>query len=84
MPLLAEMRSDQPAIPAAARQAGAQNALTLVPAWVRSDKELPMIQRLSSSLDFQAEALMLRGQRQRVIASNIANADTPGYVARDF
>ena len=43
-----------------------------------------MIQRLTGSLDFQAEALMLRGQRQRVIASNIANADTPGYVARDF
>ena len=43
-----------------------------------------MIQRLTASLDFQAEALMLRGQRQRVIASNIANADTPGYVARDF
>ena len=43
-----------------------------------------MIQRLTGSLDFQAEALMLRGQRQRIIASNIANADTPGYVARDF
>ena len=43
-----------------------------------------MIQRLTGSLDFQAQALMLRGQRQRVIASNIANADTPGYAARDF
>ena len=27
---------------------------------------------------------MLRAERQRAIASNIANADTPGYVARDF
>jgi flagellar basal-body rod protein FlgB len=27
---------------------------------------------------------MLRSERQRLIASNIANADTPGYVARDF
>ena len=36
------------------------------------------------SLDFQARALLLRGERQRLIASNIANADTPGYVARDL
>lgn len=35
-------------------------------------------------LDFQAQALTLRAERQRVIASNIANADTPGYLARDF
>ena len=27
---------------------------------------------------------MLRAERQRLIASNIANADTPGYQARDF
>jgi flagellar basal-body rod protein FlgB len=26
----------------------------------------------------------MRAERQRMIASNIANADTPGYVARDF
>ncbi len=38
---------------------------------------------ITDNLDFQARALMLRGERQRVIASNIANADTPGYVARD-
>jgi len=43
-----------------------------------------MINRLSSALDFQAQALLLRADRQRLIASNIANADTPGYVARDF
>lgn len=43
-----------------------------------------MINRLSGVLDFQAQALMLRADRQRLIASNIANADTPGYVARDF
>jgi flagellar basal-body rod protein FlgB len=43
-----------------------------------------MINRLSDSLDFQAQALSLRAERQRLIASNIANADTPGYVARDF
>ncbi len=37
-----------------------------------------------SSLDFQAQALILRSDRQRLIASNIANADTPGYLARDM
>jgi flagellar basal-body rod protein FlgB len=46
--------------------------------------ERPMIQRLTSSLAFQTEALVLRAERQRLIASNIANADTPGYVSRDF
>ena len=43
-----------------------------------------MIHRLTDTLNFQAEALVLRSERQRLIASNIANADTPGYVARDF
>jgi flagellar basal-body rod protein FlgB len=40
--------------------------------------------RLTQGLDFQAQALTLRAERQRLIASNIANADTPGYVARDM
>jgi flagellar basal-body rod protein FlgB len=43
-----------------------------------------MISRLTDSLDFHAQALVLRAERQRVIAGNIANADTPGYQARDF
>jgi len=43
-----------------------------------------MINRLTDSLDFHSQALQLRAERQRVIASNIANADTPGYQARDF
>jgi len=43
-----------------------------------------MINRLTETLNFQAEALVLRSERQRLIASNIANADTPGYVARDM
>lgn len=29
-------------------------------------------------------ALLLRSQRAEVIAANLANADTPGYKARDF
>ena len=40
--------------------------------------------RLADTLDFQAQALSLRSERQRLIASNIANADTPGYVAREM
>lgn len=43
-----------------------------------------MIHRLTDTLNFQAEALTLRSERQRLIASNIANADTPGYVAKDM
>jgi flagellar basal-body rod protein FlgB len=43
-----------------------------------------MIPRLTNALEFQSQALVLRAERQKVIASNIANADTPGYKARDF
>ncbi len=43
-----------------------------------------MLNRLTDTLDFQAQALNLRSDRQRLIASNIANADTPGYVAREM
>ncbi|MEK8048638.1 flagellar basal body rod protein FlgB [Ideonella sp. DXS22W] len=42
------------------------------------------MQRLTQTLDFQANALVLRAERQRLIASNIANADTPGYQAREM
>ncbi len=40
--------------------------------------------RLTESIDFHGRALLLRAERQKVIASNIANADTPRYAARDF
>lgn len=43
-----------------------------------------MLNRMTDSLNFQTEALVLRSERQRLIASNIANGDTPGYQARDF
>lgn len=43
-----------------------------------------MLNRLTQGLDFHAQALVLRSERQRVIASNIANADTPGYQAREL
>ena len=43
-----------------------------------------MLDKMTNRLDFLGSALTLRAERQRAIASNIANADTPGYVARDF
>jgi len=43
-----------------------------------------MIDKLDAALGFQREALNLRVQRQDVLASNIAHADTPNYKARDF
>lgn len=43
-----------------------------------------MLDKLTNSLDFHSKALVLRADRQRLIASNIANADTPGFAARDM
>jgi len=43
-----------------------------------------MLNRLTDTLNFQTQALTLRAERQRLLASNIANADTPGYQARDI
>ena len=43
-----------------------------------------MIDKLNKALDFQGQALLLRAKRQEVLASNLANADTPNYKARDF
>lgn len=43
-----------------------------------------MIGKLDEMLNFQASALKLRGYRQQLIASNLANADTPQYKAVDF
>ena len=43
-----------------------------------------MIEQLTESLNFYSQALNLRAERQKVLASNIANSDTPNYKARDF
>ena len=43
-----------------------------------------MIGKLDEYLRFNETALNLRGQRQQLIASNIANADTPNYKSRDI
>lgn len=43
-----------------------------------------MIGKLDQALGFHENALRLRSERQQVLASNIANADTPNFKARDF
>lgn len=43
-----------------------------------------MVDRLDDAFRFYQTSLALRSQRQEVLAANIANADTPGYKARDF
>ncbi len=42
-----------------------------------------MFAQLTRGMELHASALVVRAERQRTIASNIANADTPGYTARD-
>jgi flagellar basal-body rod protein FlgB len=39
---------------------------------------------LTARLDGYGKALNLLSQRQKVLSGNIANADTPGFKARDF
>ncbi|MDV5353398.1 flagellar basal body rod protein FlgB [Kosakonia sp. SMBL-WEM22] len=43
-----------------------------------------MFDKLDNELRFQQQALSLMSRRQDILASNIANADTPGYQARDI
>jgi len=43
-----------------------------------------MLGKLDDYLRFHESALNLRAQRQQLLASNIANADTPNYKARDI
>ena len=39
---------------------------------------------IKDQLSFYSSALQLRGKRNNILASNIANAATPNYKARDF
>jgi flagellar basal-body rod protein FlgB len=43
-----------------------------------------VLNNLDSVLSFHQNALRIRGQRQELIAANIANADTPNFKARDI
>ena len=40
--------------------------------------------KIASHIDFHAQALMLRSRRNEILASNIANAATPNFKARDL
>ncbi len=40
--------------------------------------------KIGSYLDFHAQALALRSRRNEILASNIANAATPNFKARDL
>lgn len=42
-----------------------------------------MISKLDKTLNFHQHALGLRASRQELLASNIANADTPNFKAKD-
>lgn len=42
-----------------------------------------MVGRLDNALGFHEASMRLRAQRQQLLASNLANADTPNYKARD-
>ena len=43
-----------------------------------------MLDKMTGIIDFNAQALSLRAERQKILASNIANSDTPHYKALDF
>lgn len=43
-----------------------------------------MTGKLDAAFGFHEAALRLRSERQQVLASNIANADTPNFKARDI
>lgn len=45
---------------------------------------MSMLSRLDDDLAFIQRALNLRARRQEILASNLANADTPNYKARDL
>jgi flagellar basal-body rod protein FlgB len=45
---------------------------------------MTMLNSLGDTLTYHGDALKLRAERQRVLAANIANADTPNYKAMDF
>jgi flagellar basal-body rod protein FlgB len=42
-----------------------------------------MVSKLDAEFGFLRNALNLRAYRQELLASNVANADTPNYKARD-
>lgn len=68
-----------------AAHSGNPNATVLSPNGQSHPRHFPIGEsNHAGGHDFQATALGLRAYRQQLIASNIANADTPGYKAVDI
>jgi flagellar basal-body rod protein FlgB len=59
-------------------------ALALIPVSHFSGGRSTMPMNLDAYLGVHQDALKIRGQRTEVLARNLANADTPGYQARDL
>jgi flagellar basal-body rod protein FlgB len=64
---------------------GRAGQLRIIDPVINVEEERIMLgSKLDDYLRFNETALSLRSQRQTVLASNIANGDTPNYKARDF
>ena len=73
-----------PASSTGGAQSSAQRDTRLSLGDVFQPRHIPLVGSGHPSHDFQQLALGLRAYRQQIIASNIANADTPGYKAVDI
>jgi flagellar basal-body rod protein FlgB len=52
--------------------------------FVQQHEEINMAINFDKELGIHPQALILREERSQVLAANLANADTPGYKARDL
>ena len=52
--------------------------------WINVITRVKVMDTIKDQLSFYASSLQLRGRRNNILASNIANAATPNYKARDI
>ena len=52
--------------------------------WLKVITRVKVMDTIKDQLSFYASSLQLRGRRNNILASNIANAATPNYKARDI
>ena len=52
--------------------------------WIQVITRVKVMDTIKDQLSFYASSLQLRGRRNNILASNIANAATPNYKARDI
>jgi flagellar basal-body rod protein FlgB len=81
---LTDSRADLPlqAARSAFSSIGIRFALVPTSHFIGGYRTMPI--NLDAYLGVHADALKVRGQRTEVLARNLANADTPGYQARDI